>query len=277
MQYAFCFLAGKRRRSCHSFTLIELLVVIAIIAILVGMLMPALNQARAKGRGISCVNNEKQMGAAFAFYVGDFGYHMPAYASYTAGSKPATFWNGYRASRSSPLDYTKGVMARYLGGSLRTLVCPGWTEPVNDLEKVSKGSGYGYSYYGVGTVHYFEADADKKGWGWKDGVARNPSSTIALADVISYSGSSQGEGICFVYSPLQVTAGKEGSPSSERSNNIHFRHGGSAGILWLDGHVSSEKIAFPANEDGWAKANNVGNIGDKDNNNLYKPYPGAGE
>ncbi len=54
-----------------SFTLIELLIVVAIIAILAGMLLPALNQARAKAHATACLNNMKQLGTGNNMYADD--------------------------------------------------------------------------------------------------------------------------------------------------------------------------------------------------------------
>jgi prepilin-type N-terminal cleavage/methylation domain-containing protein/prepilin-type processing-associated H-X9-DG protein len=64
-------------RVAQAFTLIELLVVVAIIGILAGLLLPALSRARARARGVACLNQQRQLGLALLLYADDHRSELP--------------------------------------------------------------------------------------------------------------------------------------------------------------------------------------------------------
>ena len=111
-------------QSRRGFTLIELLVVIAIIAILSALLLPALQEAKWKGRAMICVNNVRQLATAMRAYADDFNGHFPA-----AGTN-GVCWYQFDPGGWIPL------IASYAG----VPIAPGWSSPSTPVVSVANTS-----------------------------------------------------------------------------------------------------------------------------------------
>jgi prepilin-type N-terminal cleavage/methylation domain-containing protein len=126
-------LSGQTRPSLRKqgFTLIELLVVIAIIAILAGLLLPALARAKLKAQGVQCMNNHRQLAFAWRMYAED-NHETLLYASGAQVTDTAGVWvsgnlNFDPANRSNydpQIDIYKSPMWPYCGKNLGIWRCP---------------------------------------------------------------------------------------------------------------------------------------------------------
>ena len=136
------------QRQRGAFTLIELLVVIAIIAILAGMLLPAMARAKAQGLKTQCISNQRQIGFAFVFYTDENNESYPRHDGWaTTGGKYWTNANvtGNAAAYGGRVAETNRPLNKYLG-AVEIFRCPADRGDALNPQVKTCWEGWGNSY-----------------------------------------------------------------------------------------------------------------------------------
>ncbi len=243
---------GDTYRHVKAFTLIELLVVIGIIAILAALLLPALIQARERGRRIACASNLHQYGIACQIYANDNGNLLPAMP--TAPDSAGSF-GGYW-----PWDVAAGTVNSLTqsGTERHIFFCPSFSDQDNNIlwggtNGVDNPRGYlNLGYRGTGYANTFPGGANNHGLqptNWNTSIVTPVSlggaaARVLLADATITTPGNISDSLKLTYSYINITKNVNLPAGILSYNSPHVGGNLALGgnLCMCDGHVEWQKL-----------------------------------